>query len=227
MIKFARKYAGWAPNMTVKFPATLAGLEAMEECIAEGITITATVNFTVPQVIQVAEAYRRGISKAQKSGRKPGRCFAVIMIGRIDDYLRDVASDNNAPVRESDINYAGIAITKRLYSIFRDRGYEAKLLVAALRGTHHMVELCGGDIVMSIHPNYQKELLKPDVPRELRITDEVPQDVIERLLTVPEFARAYEPDGMKPEEFISFGLTQRTLTQFSISGWSAISSIVL
>jgi transaldolase len=36
---------------------------------------------------------------------------------------------------------------------------------------------------------------------------------------MPEFVRAYEPDGMQPEEFIGFGATQRTLAQFCDVGW--------
>ena len=42
----------------------------------------------------------------------------------------------------------------------------------------------------------------------------MPADVIARLQTMPEFVRAYEPDGMKPADFVSFGATQRTLCQF-------------
>ena len=100
-------------------------------CVAEGITITATVSFTVPQVIAIAEAYRKGLSAAKKTKTKPGKCFAVIMIGRIDDYLRDVAHDLQVDVSESDIRQAGIAISKRAYSIFKDRRYEATLIIAA------------------------------------------------------------------------------------------------
>jgi len=37
-----------------------------------------------------------------------------------------------------------------------------------------------------------------------------------------EFVRAYEPDGMKPEEFISYGATQRTLAQFYDAGWKSM-----
>ena len=44
-------------------------------------------------------------------------------------------------------------------------------------------------------------------------------DVVERLSQMPEFERAYEPDGMDPSEFIGFGATQRTLSQFSEVGW--------
>jgi hypothetical protein len=39
-----------------------------------------------------------------------------------------------------------------------------------------------------------------------------------------EFVRAYEPDGMTPSEFISFGPTQRTLSQFSEAGWKLMES---
>ena len=37
---------------------------------------------------------------------------------------------------------------------------------------------------------------------------------MEALLQVPEFVRAYEPDGLTVEEFESFGATRRTLRGF-------------
>lgn len=223
MIKMANRFNAWAPNIAVKFPVTAAGLDALEECIAEGITITATVSFTVPQVLAVETRYQRGIERAKKAGKKPGKCFAVIMIGRIDDYLRDAALDIKANVTESDIRQAGLAITKRAYSIYKQRNYEATLIVAALRGTYHMVELAGAELVMSIHPKYQAKLLGPDVPRDpQRIDLPVAPEVIKRLETIPEFVRAYEPDGIEPKEFITFGLSPRTLSQFSVGGWSLI-----
>ena len=40
----AHRFTAWAPNIAVKLPATSAGLDVLEECIAEGITITATVS---------------------------------------------------------------------------------------------------------------------------------------------------------------------------------------
>ena len=153
---------------------------------------------------------------------RPGRCFAVIMIGRIDDYLRDVAHDGQSVVTESDIKQAGLAISKRAYSIYQEREYEALLLVAALRGTYHMSELAGAEIIMSIHPKYQAQLLSEDVPMEERIDLEIAPDVIKRLSTLPEFVRAYEPDGMAPEDFIMYGATQRTLSQFSATGWNLL-----
>ena len=222
MLAMARRYAQWMPNIAVKLPATAAGMDVLEDCIAEGITVTSTVNFTVPQVITVAERHRQGIQRAAGNGVAPGKCFAVIMIGRLDDYLREIARDSQAAVTESDIRQAGLAVTKRAYSIYKERGYEAVLLVAALRGTYHLTELAGADLVMSIAPAFQEQFVSREFPREERIDREVPADVIARLGAMPEFVRAYEPGGMAPSQFLSYGLTQRTLSQFIEAGWRLI-----
>ena len=62
-----------------------------------------------------------------------------------------------------------------------------------------------------------------------QIHEPVAADVIARLMTIPEFVRAYEPDGMKPADFITYGVvqagrhaddrTQKTLSQFVEAGW--------
>jgi transaldolase len=218
----ARRFHAWSPNIAVKLPATYAGLDVLEECIAEGITCTATVSFTVPQALAIAERHRRGIERAKRNGVTPGKCFSVIMIGRLDDFLREVAHDNQAHVSEADIQQSGVAVTKRAYAIYRERGYEAVLLVAALRGSHHLTELAGADLIMSIAPAFQEVFVSKDFAREERIGVSVPSDAIDRLRTMPEFVRAYEPDGMAEEEFVAFGATQRTLSQFCEVGWKLL-----
>jgi transaldolase len=77
---------------------------------------------------------------------------------------------------------------------------------------------------MSIHPRNQAQLLGPGVPREERIDVPIAPDVIARLQRLPEFVRSYEPDGMSPEDFIQYGATQRTLTQFNEVGWAMLES---
>lgn len=222
MMELARRFHAWAPNVAVKLPVTAAGLDVLEDCVAEGITCTATVSFTVPQAAAIAERHRKGTERARAQGIEPGRAFAVIMIGRLDDYLRDVAHDFEAGVDEADIQLAGLAATKRAYSIYQQKGYEAILLVAALRGTHHMTELAGADLIMSIHPKYQEVLIGDSLPKEERIGCPVPMDAIERLSKLPEFVRSYDPDGMTEKDFISFGATQRTLSQFYELGWGPL-----
>lgn len=224
MLAMARRFRHWAPNIAVKLPATSAGLDVLEDCVAEGITVTATVSFTVPQVIAIAERHRTGIARAKAGGVTPGKCFAVIMIGRLDDFLREVAHDNRAAVSESDIRQAGLAVTKRAYALYRERGYEAVLLVAALRGDYHLTEIAGAELIMSIAPAFQEVFVNGDLPREERIGRPIAPEVIERLSRMPEFVRAYEPDGMTPAEFVAYGATQRTLSQFCEVGWKLMES---
>ena len=224
MYPMAKRFSAWAPNIAVKLPCTLAGLDVLEDCIAEGITITSTVSFTVPQVVAIAERHRAGIKRAREKGIEPGKCFAVIMIGRLDDYLREVAHDNQVDISEADIQQAGLAVTKRAYSMYKDRGYDAILLVAALRGAYHLTELTGADLLMSIHPSWQGPFVTQEFPREKRIENPISREVLDRLRQMPEFVRSYEPDGMAPGEFISFGATQRTLCQFADVGWKLLES---
>ncbi len=218
----ARRFRSLAPNVTVKLPATAAGLDVMEACLDTDIPVTLTVSFTVPQVMEIARRYNAAAMRARHAGRVPPPCVAVIMIGRLDDYLRDVAADRRADVTEADIRQAGLAVVKRAATLCGTEENGVTLCVAALRGVHHMTGLAGGRLIMSVHPRYQRELLAPGVPREEGFSRQAPADALERLRSIPEFVRAYEPDGLRPDEFLSFGLTQRTLAQFVEAGWSLI-----
>jgi transaldolase len=82
-----------------------------------------------------------------------------------------------------------------------------------------LTELAGADLVMSIAPAFQELFVTRDLPREERIDLPVPSDVIDRLCAMPEFLRAYDPDGMPADDFVGFGPTQRTLCQFCEVGW--------
>ena len=49
---------------------------------------------------------------------------------------------------------------------------------------------------------------------------------LEELKRIPEFIKAYEPEGMKPEDFITCGVTQKTLSQFTEAGWNELARIL-
>jgi transaldolase len=224
MLEMARRFHQWAPNITVKLPGTWAGLDVEEECIAEGISTTITVSFTVPQVLGAAERHRKGLARAKAKGIKPVKCFPVIMIGRLDDYLREVANDNDPSITETDIRWAGLACTKRAFQIYQERGYEAELLIAAMRGPYHVTELAGSNMIMSIATGPQAWFIKDDQPRQTGIEREIPADSLARLKKLPEFVKAYEPDGMTPQDFVGYGVTQRTLSFFVDVGWRPLES---
>ena len=64
LIEQAARFSQLAPNMIVKIPVTTAGIKAFEEVTYRGVSINATVSFTLPQAIAVAEAVERGLSAA-------------------------------------------------------------------------------------------------------------------------------------------------------------------
>ncbi|HMK97412.1 MAG TPA: transaldolase family protein, partial [Acidimicrobiales bacterium] len=61
ILRQAERFSRLADNMIVKIPATSAGIPAIEEATYQGISTNATVSFTVPQAVQVAEAVERGL----------------------------------------------------------------------------------------------------------------------------------------------------------------------
>ncbi len=225
MIAMAKRYRAVGENILVKIPVTKAGVKAIEVCVAAGVPINATVCFSVPQALAVAEACRRGADTARRQGVMPPRSYATIMIGRLDDYLREVAQDTDADLSEADIRWAGLAVTKQAYRLYREAGYDTTLVVAALRGNYHMTELAGAEVVMSIHPTYQALLSAPDVLREVRIAEPIPADVLQRLSAMPEFIRSFAPNGLAADEFCSYGATQRTLAQFIEGGWALMEQL--
>jgi transaldolase len=227
MLRMADRLVEWAPNICIKLPTTAAGLDVLEECVAQGRTVCATASFTVPQVVEIAERHLKGLTRAARNGVKPGKCYAVVMVGRLDDYLRDVAQDRAAKVSEADIVQAGTAVIKRAYEIFAERSYEAILMPAGMRGAYHLTALAGARMVMSIAPRIAAMSADLAQPWGEHIAEPVEREVIARLLTVPEFVRAYEPNGMKPHDFITFGAMQRTLAQFVEVGWAQIESYAL
>ena len=72
IVKQAMEFSQLAPNMIVKIPVTRAGIPAIEEATYRGVSINATVSFTLPQCIAVAEAVERGLAAARE-GRQGNR----------------------------------------------------------------------------------------------------------------------------------------------------------
>jgi len=225
MLEQACRYAAIADGIVVKVPATYTGLKVYEECASRGFNVAATVSFTVPQVLAAGAAFERGRKKAEANGIEPGIGVAVLMTGRLDDYLRDVARDSGSAATEEDIRQSGLAAIKRAYGIFEERGYKCKLMPAAGRGPYHVTELAGADMIMSIAPKIAETLEDLCEPFESRINKPIPADVIKRLSDMPEFIKAYEPDGMSAEEFITYGATNRTLAQFCLTGWDKLKTM--
>jgi transaldolase len=203
--------------MIVKIPVTRAGIPAIEEATYRGISINATVSFSLPQCIAVAEAVERGLARREKEGKEIGAMGPVctIMVGRLDDWLRVVAERENITIDPGYLEWAGVAVFKKAYQIFRERGYRLRLLSAAFRNHMHWSEFIGGDVVISPPYAWQVRLNSSDVEVTSRIDKPVDAKIVEELSRkFTDFRKAYTDDGIAVDAFDSFAPTRRTLRQF-------------
>ena len=206
-----------AQNMIVKIPATRAGITAIEEATYRGISVNATVCFTLPQCIAVAEAVERGLRRREGDGHDIMSMGPVctIMVGRLDDWLKVLLEKRGITIDPGLLEWPGVAVFKKTYGIFRERGYRLRLLSAAFRNHMHWSELIGADAVISPPSAWQKRFNAGDIEVKARIDDPVDPRAVDQLLAhFPDFRRAYSEDGLTVEEFDSFAPTVRTLRQF-------------
>lgn len=228
MIEHGKRLAAVAPNVAVKCPLTKAGLRAAEELVAEGINVNATVSFTLPQAIAVAEAFERGLDRAQARGLDMQRLhpYVTLMVGRLDDHLQRVWTREGSALDPGLLHWAGIAVFKKARAVFRERGYRGALLAAAYRHHMHWSELIGPGVVLSMPYMWWKRFNDSDV--EVRPTLDRPVDP--RIVDVlygrfEDFRKAYDENGLSPDEFVRYGPTVHTLNQF-IGGYHDLLGLV-
>jgi transaldolase len=217
IVQQAEEFNRIALNMIVKIPVTGAGIPAIEQATYRGISINATVCFTLPQCIAVAEAVERGLKRRESEGKdiSPMGPVCTLMVGRLDDWLKVVAEKESITIDPGYLEWAGVAVFKKAYQIFRERGYRIRLLSAAFRNHMHWSEFIGGDIVISPPYSWQVRFNASDIEVRPRIDNPVEPRVVTQLSDkFLDFQRAYSEDGLSIEEFDSFGPTRRTLRQF-------------
>jgi transaldolase len=213
-------FDGLAPNIIVKFPATTAGIDAMEEASRQGVSVNTTVCFSVAQALAAAEAIERGLRRREADGLPVDRMGPVvtIMMGRIEDWLRVQTERDGIVADPTALPWSGVAVFKRAYGIFRERGYRARLLGAAIRHHYHWSELIGGNVVITMPSNWQRRFNASTVEVRPRIDEPVePAIVAELRAKFPDFVRAHEPDGLTRDEFDTFPPTARTIRAFIAS----------
>ncbi len=74
------------PNLFIKIPATRAGLPAIAQCLAEGISINVTLIFSLERYSEVMDAFLEGIERARVAGHDLARLASVasFFVSRVD-----------------------------------------------------------------------------------------------------------------------------------------------
>lgn len=217
IVEQAVRFSQLARNMIVKIPVTRAGIPAIEEATYRGVSINATVSFTLPQSIAVAEAVERGLRRREREGLDISSMGPVctIMVGRLDDWLKVDMENRAISIDPGYLEWAGVAVFKKTYALFRERGYRLRLLSAAFRNHMHWSEFIGGDVVISPPCAWQRRYNASDIEVTHRVDTPVDPRIVNDLLKwFPDFRRAYMEDGMTIDDFDAYPCTRRTLRQF-------------
>ena len=216
MVEQALGFDALGPNVIVKFPTTAAGVAAMEEATYRGISVNATVSFSVSQAVAAAEAVERGLDRRASEGLDSASMGPVItiMMGRLEDWLREVAERDGTLVDPAAMPWAGVAVFKRAYAEWEAQGFRARLLGAAIRHHLHWTELIGGDVIITLPAGWQLRFNASDIHVVPRMSEPVDPAHVEALRGFDDFARAYDPGALTPAEFESWGPSAKTLRTF-------------
>jgi len=228
LIAQALHFQSIAPNLHIKIPVTKAGVKAIEEVTYQGLSINATVSFSVSQALAVADAVERGLDRRLAEGKDNSNMVPVctIMIGRVDDWIQVLVKRDGVVTNPGYPLWAGIACMKKAYGIYQSRGYHTRLLAAAYRHHLHWSELIGGDIVQTIPYSWQKLFNGSNIQVTERMQEPVDPVIIQELCqNFPDFLRAYKEDGLTLDEFDTFGPTVRTLRAF-INSYEDLAAVI-
>jgi len=165
------------------------------------------VSFSVAQAVLLAQAVERGLERRAAEGLSNEGITPVctIMIGRVDDWLKKVVARDGLAIAPEALEWAGIAVFKKAYQIYKACGYRTRLLTAAYRNVHHWSAFIGGDVSMTMPAKWLKIYDNSSVEIKNTMDEPVPVCWIEELSKLKDFQRVYDEDGMKPEEFEHYG----------------------
>jgi transaldolase len=235
MLEQALELHALNPNVMVKVPGTTEGYEVIEELTARGVSTNNTLTFVLSQLMDCARSVKRGVARAEQNGVDLSQWRSVIthMQARFGELcgLREEGEDKGIELSEGDIRLAELAILKKAYRLIRQGDYQSKLLPCSLRvgptvdGTlrvWHLEEMTGADLVVTAPPFYVDEIVNFPNSEKIefqkdRIDVDPPKEVMDKLMRLPGFERAYEEDGYTRAEYNSYPGLVSTAKEFSAS----------
>ncbi len=233
MIRQAEEIATINPNVMVKVPGTKQGYEVIEHLTAKGIPTNNTLSFTLPQLVDCANTVKRGLETAKKNGVDLSKWRSVIthMEGRFGNLggLKDFAKEVGVELSDGEIRLAELAVFKKAYKYLIDNDLPSKMLSCSLiigptvdgqDRIWHLEEKAGASTVVTCPPSFiEKVLFLPGVEKitfeKDRILEEIPKELMDKLMRVPYFEKGFAEDGYTRDEYNTHPALQKTAAQFS------------
>jgi transaldolase len=116
----------WAvdrPNLFIKIPATVEGLPAITQCLAEGISINVTLIFSLERYGQVIDAFMTGLEQAAAAGHDLAAIGSVasFFVSRVDTEVDGRLDKIGTPEAEALRGQAAIANARLAYELYEER----------------------------------------------------------------------------------------------------------
>jgi transaldolase len=240
MVHDAEELHALSPNVMIKVPATMQGMEVLKILNSKAISTNTTTCFTLPQIMASADATMAGIQMAEQNKVDLSKWRAVItmMIGRLtENPVLDVEAERKGfKLSWQDKHWFGVAVFRRAYRMLRDGGYASKMLACSMRHGPLVAgkmrfwdvqKIAGGDIVYTCPPYVLEPLfdMGDDLEFQPEIEEPVPQEVLEKILRIPYGIQAYDPNGLALEQFNTHPATIATIEAFA-KGFSSLEAFI-
>ncbi|MGI9609557.1 MAG: transaldolase [Acidimicrobiia bacterium] len=106
------------PNLMIKVPATPEGIPAVEELIAAGLNVNATLMFSLADYEAVAQAYVRGIRRSEEPSKIAS--VASFFVSRVDNNMDAALDKIGSPAALEQRGRAAVANAKLAYARYRE-----------------------------------------------------------------------------------------------------------
>lgn len=108
------------PNVMIKIPATLEGLDAITALLADGISVNVTLIFSVERYVKVFEAFMKGLELRLEAGKSISEVTSVasLFVSRVDTAVDAMLKEQNSPTSTALLGKAAIANAVLTYQAF-------------------------------------------------------------------------------------------------------------
>jgi len=161
-------------NVMIKIPATIPGLSAITQVIAEGISVNVTLIFSLERYKQVIEAFQNGINQAKANGHDLSKIHSVasFFVSRVDTEIDKRLEAIGTPEALKLKSKAALANARLAYEVFEKQFNVPTWAALEASGANRQRPLMASTGVKD-----------PNLPDTLYITELVAPDLVN---TMPE-----------------------------------------
>lgn len=216
-VDLARHWSIGHKNRMIKVPATPAGIAAMEDIVAGGVTVNVTLVFSERQYIASRDACWRGAQR--RMNRDTFKSVYSIFVSRLDVYTEKHVPDLSPAAQ----GMVGIVNAKRIWEMnqkfWADKALKLKQeMIFASTGVKKAgdppwkyVEAFAGSDIMTNPPKTNAEIEKSGRAFKRKIDELPPQEVLKEIDRKVDFGKLEEV--LMREGAVKFADPQKSLIQ--------------